>query len=287
VADAERFISEEHYTRGPPHAALMPGACDYTTIGEFYGAIRDSFIDVAADMGERSLFIGDPAMQLSPEVASMPGVAVITDLRSALSALDTIVEQGEGASVEAADSHYERFRQIRSDYQALSTARGAFAPARPAAQNPVMRRPVTAEGRVHVSAPQAVAVLDVANALYNHMLRLLTQAFGRTLPSANEQRALLDGAITLMGIFARVAEHLTTLPASVAAPQVHAGATFAMLRATEPLIENVSERSILAERFDELAVGLRRAWPGAGAAGLAEALDTLGLKFRAATAAGH
>lgn len=280
VPDAKRFTPEEDYSRGAPHAALMPGASDYTTIGEFYGAIRDSFIAVADEMGERSLFIGGPAMQVSHDVASMPGVTVITDLRSALSALDTIVEQGEGASVETDDSHYERFRRIKLEYEALSNARRTFAPARPAAQNPVMRKPVAAEGRVHVSAPQAVAVLDVANALYNHMLRLLTQAFGRTLPSANQQRDLLDGAITLMGIFARVAEHLTTLPASADAPHVHAGVSFAMLRATEPLIENDREWAVIGERFDELSDGLRRAWPVA--ASLAEKLDALGLKFRTA-----
>jgi hypothetical protein len=285
VPDAEKFTPDEHYTRGAPHAALMPGACDYTTIGEFYGAIRDSFIDVAADMGERNLFSGDAAMQISHEVASMPGVAVITDLKSALAALDTIVVQGEGADVEADDSHYERFRQIKSEYQALVSARPEFTPARPAAHNPVMRKPVAGDGRVHVNATEAAAVLDVANATYNHMLRLLTQAFGRTQPCAEDQGALLDAAITSMGIFARVAEHLTTLRASDAEPHVHAGVSFAMLRSTEPLVENAREWTALGERFDELADGLRRAWPDATAARLAGTLDGLARKFRERTSA--
>ena len=43
------------------------------------------------------MFVGDPALQVGPELASLPGVLKVTDKASALQALDVIVEQGEGS----------------------------------------------------------------------------------------------------------------------------------------------------------------------------------------------
>ena len=45
---------------------------------------------------------------------------------------------------------------------------------------------------------------------------------------------------------------------AASAPGVTAGASFATLRATEPLLENKHEWAVIAARFSELAAGMRR-----------------------------
>ena len=278
LPDAPSFAPAADYARSPRANALMPGAHDYSTIGEFYGSLRECLKEVVAGIGERELFTGDPAMQIGPDVVSMPGVAIVTDLESALRVLDTIIVQGEGAPAVAEDSHYERFRTIRDDYERLLEARPDFVPARAAAANPVMRAPHDEGERVHVTHPAAAAVLDLANALYNHMLRLLTQAFGRSNPKIEAQRRLLDAAITVMGMFSAVSEYLTTLAADDSDGDARAGVSFTTLRATEPLVEDSGEWALLGQRFEELADGVRAACPP-DLRQLAGGLDELAAEF--------
>jgi hypothetical protein len=235
----------------------MPGAHDYDTIAEFYASIRDGLVAASRALGERALFAGDPAMQIGPAVVAMPGLNVITDLASACDAIDTIVVQGEGAAADAEDSHFAHFTRIKEEYAAILSNDPAFAPARPAATNVVMRVPTDTADRVHVDEPRAAAVLDIANALYNHMLRLLSQAYGRAAPAPKDQRMLVEAAMQLMRALAAVGEYLTSLPASLAAPGVNAGVSFTMLRATEPLAEGPGEWAGLAERFHEIARAMR------------------------------
>jgi len=86
------------------------------TIGEFYTAIAAAI----TTLGE-SIFVVPPRNQVGPDL--MYGSISVTDVASALAALDTIVEQGEGTgtSPEEIDgpggvddyAHYYRFTQIQ------------------------------------------------------------------------------------------------------------------------------------------------------------------------------
>lgn len=145
---------------------------------------------------------------MGADVVPLEGLIVITDLASALTALDTIVVQGEGSSGDSEDSHFAQFSQIKAEYEAKLEADPAFAPAHPAARNPVMREPVDPQDRTHIDEPHAAAVLDVANALYNQMLRLLTQAYGRTAPTLAAKKALMGAAMESMGVLSTVAEYV-------------------------------------------------------------------------------
>lgn len=65
------------------------------------------------------------------------------------SAIDTIVEQGEGAPQHRDDGHFARFCAIKQEYEAVLARNPAFRPARSVATNPVMRKPaIDAENRV-------------------------------------------------------------------------------------------------------------------------------------------
>ncbi|HWL75011.1 MAG TPA: ferritin-like protein, partial [Burkholderiaceae bacterium] len=214
IRDSDGFEPETDYVRGARRGAgLMPSAHDYTSIAEFYGSIRSGFRRLTRLMGENVLFVGDSQSQIGPDMARMDGLRTIDSLDSALAAIDTIIVQGEGAHSQSDDSHFARFQEIKEEYELLLEKNAAFVAARPAARNPVMRKPADSAERVHVDSPQAAATLDLANALYNHLLRLLSQSFGRTRHDDATKKQLIDAAVETMSVFAAVSAHLTTQPA--------------------------------------------------------------------------
>jgi Ferritin-like len=91
-----------------------------TTIGAFYAEIIEGLEKAAATLGERALFHGDPARQITREYYYAGGgfPFPVTDLASARAALTEIVDQGEGDQASMYDSdgdlgHYFRFKQLK------------------------------------------------------------------------------------------------------------------------------------------------------------------------------
>jgi hypothetical protein len=192
----------------------------------------------------------------------LEGVSRIASLKDALSAVDLIVEQGEGSPSDRGDSHYQSFLVIRKELRQLRTRNPAFVPGRPAATSPVMRRPPEPEGKVFVDAPVAARVLDFGNAVYATLLQLLVQVFHRTGAHVTaEQRALFDAAVELMHVVSRVGSALTLLPVSGVVENTTAGLSFTMLRGVEPFTPE-AERALLAERLRELGDGAATALRG-------------------------
>lgn len=188
--DGEGFTPEADYDRGDrAGAALMPSADDYESIAEFYENIRTALTRLSKALGDERLFTGGAALQVGADVIPLEGLIVITDLASAVTALDTIVVQGEGSSGDSEDSHFAQFSQIKAEYEAKLEADPAFAPAHPAARKPVLREPVDPQDRTHIDDPHAAALLDVANALYNQMLRLLSGVWPHRSDARGEESA--------------------------------------------------------------------------------------------------
>lgn len=102
----------------------------WTSIGQFYGAVRDGLAELVARQGgdETKVFTGDPARQVGPQDFYNSGgeAFAITGLKNALLALRVISEQGEGIDASLWDSddqifgeqrqaaHYFRFNEIRT-----------------------------------------------------------------------------------------------------------------------------------------------------------------------------
>lgn len=84
---------------------------DSVTIGEFYQRIKES-IQALGD----GAFVPGPRNQIGPE--RMPHAVVVTDVASAVQAIDTIVEQGEGTRTSPLEvvgsdyAHYYRFAEV-------------------------------------------------------------------------------------------------------------------------------------------------------------------------------
>jgi CDGSH-type Zn-finger protein/uncharacterized Fe-S cluster protein YjdI len=225
---------------------------DYSTVGEFYGALAAGLRGFAQRTGEAAAFCGDPALQLSAQEIDLPGAQRVICLKTALAAFDSIVQQGEGAPDSSAGSHFERFTMIRSELEALKRANPAFAPNHPAATNPVLRRPPRPEGRVWIEDEQATAVVDLANASYGLMLRLLAYSYALAAPDPDKALAV-DLGVGLMRLVALLGEQAARLPAGPANPSCNAGMSFTALRDAAALPPGPGARRFIVERLAELA----------------------------------
>jgi CDGSH-type Zn-finger protein/uncharacterized Fe-S cluster protein YjdI len=198
------------------------------------------------------VFIGDPALQLSAAEVELAGARRVICLKSAISALESIVLQGEGAPEHSENSHFSRFSAIRAEYHALKAQNPAFMPAHPAATNPVLREPPRPGGRVWLEDKAAIATVDLANAAYELMVRLLAYAY--VVPAPHPDKALaVDLAIGLMQAVTPLGERAARLPAGPSHPECNAGMSFTTLRDTAPLPFGTGGRRFFVERLDELS----------------------------------
>lgn len=250
--DGEGFEPSLDYSRARNGIQLTPSAQDFPTVGHLYKAVERGLIGLSETLGESVLFCGDPALQVGPDLATLPGLIAVTDLASAVKAVETIVEQGEGSPAHNADSHFERFLAIRTSYDRVLADDPVFVPAHPVANNPVMRKPVDPKGRVWVQYDEPRAVMDLGNAVYNHMLRFLVQAFAET--DAPRKRQFLNAGIDMMFALDPLARELARLKANDA-DDCNAGISFATLRAY-PSVDDTAALVVLIERLGELKDGL-------------------------------
>ena len=124
LAAKRKRISEADESLVPYLTAKSPAddgiKLHYWNIGEFYKAIHLGFVELTNKLGMQAVFTGDPKKQVDPKYYYSAGgeVTVITDLKSALLAIDLIAGQGEGSNQRVYDNegelaHYYRFDQIQ------------------------------------------------------------------------------------------------------------------------------------------------------------------------------
>jgi hypothetical protein len=250
IPDAQTAQDKDDYKREAPQGRLMTHVGDYKTVGQLYEAVSDGIDGLCEKLGEKALFCGPPSLQISPEDVDLEGLIEITDRASAAKALRAIVEQGEGGQG-LEGSHFASFCRIKEEYEDLLKSNPDFQPARPAARNPVMRRPAENDARVWVKAEPAALHMDLGNAIYGLMLRCLVQIYSMEERPAAQKKILLDAAFTLMHVLSRTASDLTRLPAHPDHPGVNAGLSFALNRHFAPF-EVGNEKRLLSERLGEI-----------------------------------
>jgi CDGSH-type Zn-finger protein/uncharacterized Fe-S cluster protein YjdI len=255
--DGDGFAPERVFVRDPTGPRITPMGVDYETVGAFYEKLSNGLRLLADIHGESGAMCGDPSLQLSSQEVALPGAKRVICLKTALAAFDAIVTQGEGAQQNTADSHYQKFAAIRTEYQQLLAEDPSFVPAFPAAVNPVLRRPPRPEGRVWIEDQQAIATVDLANSVYGLMQRLL--AYTYAVPSQDPDKAVsLDLAIGLMHALTPLAERSARLPAGPSNPMCHAGVSFITVREAAALPPGPGARRFFRERFQQLADAAER-----------------------------
>src|SRR5687767_4700462 len=174
---------------------------NYATVGELYRGIQDGLSYLSQKLGEQELFVGPPGAQTADAFFSLPGLIPVHDLASALAAINVIVEQGEGASMDAEDSHYKRFVRIRDEYRDVVTSDPEFQPARPVVVNPHAMLPSDLGSDAEVSLiddPLSVDVGNLFDASYELMVQLLGRLFLHVEEPPEDLAALADISVSLM-----------------------------------------------------------------------------------------
>jgi hypothetical protein len=229
LQDAAGFVPT-----APPRAPVlvdevMPRGQEFATVGHLYRGIEAGLRGLAAKVGERAVFVGLPRAQATPELFRWPQLIAVTDLDSAVAAIEEIIEQGEGARGDWRSAHYGRFLGIWEEYQELRRRDPSFEPARPVVPA-FTRQPFDiAAPQVVVTDPVTHRVAELAALGYEVLLHLLTRFFTHTDETDEQLGVLIGAAIDVMaGVVRPLGTALTTLPVGPDQPGRTAGFGFEM-----------------------------------------------------------
>jgi hypothetical protein len=257
----------------PTGPLVLPAPQAFSSIGQLYRGIERGLHGLVDRYGEERVFVGSPNAQASTRYFQvpdrMPELIPVTGLASAVQAIQTIVEEGEGARGGWQGAHFGRFLEILEAYRAMKAADPSFSPARPSVTNPYVRVPrdllglATASGPAAPDDPRGVhliqdsytaAVSDLFNACYAAMLQLLYRFFQHTEETDAELSMLGQTSVLMMlQVIRPLGELLTRLPVGPHAPGMTAGPSFMLTSATPVTPHKPAAWSILGERLLELA----------------------------------
>ena len=118
VEDAEGFeaIAQAVALPHDEHDEIVPHLQEFDTIGQLYRSIQAGLEHLDERLGPERLFVGPPDAQATEDHFRWPELVAVTDLASARRAIDTVVEQGEGARGEWRDAHFGRLLGILDEY---------------------------------------------------------------------------------------------------------------------------------------------------------------------------
>ena len=175
------------------------------------------------------MFVGSPHVQATPELFRWPQLVSVTDLDSALGAVETIIEQGEGARGNWETAHYGRFLSIQREFDAMLRADPAFEPARPALAA-FLRQPFgIPAAQPLITDAEARRIAELAGLTYELILAVLLRVFTHTDESNAQLSTLLDAALALMAkVLQPLGTALTTLPVGSSYPGRTTGFAFEM-----------------------------------------------------------
>ena len=176
---------------------IVPHLQEFDTIGQLYRSIEAGLVYLDERLGSERLFIGPPNAQATEEHFRWPELVAVTDLASARRAIDTIVEQGEGARGEWRDAHFGRLLGILDEFLELKRADPGFEPARPVVAANV--RPQSTGVVVPlITDPGTTRCMDLLNVAYEVLLQLLSRYFAHTDESPEQLEVLANVSVGLM-----------------------------------------------------------------------------------------
>jgi Ferritin-like len=125
---------------------LVPRLQDFATVGHLYRGIEDGFQHLVNKFGEEHVFVGPAQAQITQTNFDWPQLQAVTDLHTAIAAVEAIVDQGEGSRRDWRRAHFGRFKRVLDEYLAVRAADPAFEPARPVVAARVRRSEGTTSG---------------------------------------------------------------------------------------------------------------------------------------------
>jgi hypothetical protein len=252
--DAAGFAAARHaqpLSAGDARLVAVPE--EWRTVGQLYRGIEAGLTNLCARYGESAVFIGPARAQAVTEIFEWAELIAVTDLASAGRAIETIVEQGEGARGDWIRSHFGTFVGILEDLLAMQAADPAFNPARPVEPAFVRLPPDVAAGTL-IEDPATAQVADLVTGLYEVVLQVLSRYYIHHGETANELDTLARTAKHLMNwVMRAVGPVLTGLPVGPSCPGRTAGPAFDIARPAIFLLPHQDAAwKIIKERLDAL-----------------------------------
>ncbi len=232
---------------------IVPQAQDFATVGHLYRGIEQGFCRLVEKYSEQRVFIGPPRAQATQQYFGWPELIAVTDLASACKAIETVVEQGEGARGDWREAHYGRFLRLMQEYRDLKQQDPGFEPARPVVAA-FVRPPADTSEVPFITNPLTAGVSELFNASYEVLLQMLMRYFIHAKETEDELRTLSSTAVAMMLMVIKpLGQLLTTLPVGPNFPGKTAGATFEIYRTGYMLPHHQAAWIVLHERLLELA----------------------------------
>jgi len=254
--DAEEFAALEKAVElpHPEEDEIGPRLQEFATIGHLYRSIQAGIAGLAEKVGEDRLFIGPPQAQATEEHFRWEELVAVHDVASAHAAIETIVEQGEGARGDWKDAHFGRLIRMLDEYMELRAANPEFEPTRPVTLAHV-REPASGTEVTLIEDPFTARLTDLLNATYEVLLQLLSRYFANAGETPQQLEVLADVAVTLM--FATIkplGSIITRLPVGPSNPGVNAGPALELFYDVDYLLPHREAAwTIMTERLREIA----------------------------------
>jgi hypothetical protein len=227
---------------------IVPQLQDFATIGHLYRSIEEGLAHLADKFGERNLFVGPPRAQATSTDFRWPELVAVTDLASAQRALDTILEQGEGARGHWETAHFGQFVDILDEYRGMIAANPAFDPVRPVMFAKVRRGEHEDDSSPLIGDPVTAQCTDLFNVSYEILVQILERYFAHTEETDAQLATLARAAVTLMsGVLRPLGELITTLPAGPEHPGRNAGPSFELFYENDDLLPHRESAWVLLE----------------------------------------
>lgn len=235
--------------REPAVAAddIVPQLQDFASISHLYRSIEEGFAHLVEKFGEARLFVGPPRAQATTESFGFPELVAVTDLESARQAIDTILEQGEGARGDWETSHFGQFVNILDEYRARRNADSSFEPARPVTFATVRRNDFDSSVP-RITDRLTAQCTDLFNVGYEILIQILERYFAHTDETDDELATLAASTQLLMGgVLSPLGELITTLPLGDGFPGRTAGPSFEVFYQDDDLLPHRGAAWILLE----------------------------------------
>jgi CDGSH-type Zn-finger protein len=233
---------------------IVPQPQDFATVGHLYRSIEQGFAHLCEKFGEENLFAGPSRAQAIPQNFTWPELVTVTDLASAQKAIDTILEQGEGARGHWEHAHFGQFVQILDEYREMLAANPAFDPVRPV-MFATVRRCEHDETVPQIGERVTSRVGDLFNVSYEILLQIFERYFAHTEETDEQLGTLAEATIALMlRVLKPLGNLITTLPVGPERPGMNAGPSFELFYENDYLMPHRDAAwALLEERIREAA----------------------------------
>ena len=231
---------------------IVPQPQDFATVGHLYRSIEQGFKHLVEKIGEPNLFVGPPRAQAITENFTWPELVAVTDLATAQRAIDTILEQGEGARGHWEHAHFGQFVQILDEYRAMLADSPGLEPVRPV-MFATVRRCEHDDTVPRVSERVTSRVGDLFNVSYEILLQIFERYFAHTEETDAQLGTLADATVALMlRVLRPLGNLITTLPVGPAFPGMNAGPSFELFYENDYLMPHRQAAwTLLEERIRE------------------------------------